>query len=381
MPISGPGHVALAAALHSPDDAKQIVDAVALTQGGDPTDVEGILDVSAANALTAHAGGTQAAALALTAQKNRITICANAGDSVRLPTSVAGRTVDVVNATATAAQVFGAGTDTINGVATATGVLQPPYSVHTYHCEVAGTWETGAARFSPANTAISTVGAGTLTAAGVAGGVITRSGSTADYTDTFATAALILAAVPMVQIGRSWLLFIRNTVAFSETVATATGLTLTGNVIVPGLSVGVFLVTPTALTTVSIVGLGSFPICNLPNTKYATAALATGTLSAGQITGANHVVLETTTDGAASMATRTAAEMFGDIPNCQPGFTYLLTLINSGNNTLTITAGANVTLTGTMTLATLTTRTFVVTFTDATHVVIQGISKGTIEAT
>ncbi|MSU80709.1 MAG: DUF2190 family protein [Gemmataceae bacterium] len=116
-------------------------------------------------------------------------------------------------------------------------------------------------------------------------------------------------------------------------------------------------------------------------TSYATASLATGTLSAGQITGAEHVYLETITDGAASMTTRTATQMFADIPTDFVGMTFLLTLINSGNNTLTLVAGVGVTLTGTMTVATVTTRTFVCTFTSATALTIQGVDKGSIEAT
>lgn len=40
--------------------------------------------------ITATAGGTQAAAYQLTAAKSRITVCANAGDSVKLPNSQTG---------------------------------------------------------------------------------------------------------------------------------------------------------------------------------------------------------------------------------------------------------------------------------------------------
>ena len=232
-----------------------------------------------------------------------------------------------------------------------------------------------------ANTAITTVGAGTLSAAGIVGRLITRSGSTAAYSDATDTAANIIAALPNANIGDSFEFTVKNTVAFAETITAGTGVTLAGLVVVPPLSVGRFLVKLDSLTAVTITGISMAPLCNLPASKYATAALATGTLTAGQITGAQHVFLETTTDGAASMTTRTGAEMLGDIPNCSSGFSYMLTLINSGNNTLTLLAGANVTLTGTMTVATTTTRTFVVTFTSATAVTIQGVNVGTIEAT
>lgn len=104
----------------------------------------GLQTQSFANGLTAHAGGGQGSALALTAMVNRITTVATAGDSVALPAAVAGLLVTIVNRGANAAQVFGAGTDTINGVATATGISQPPNSVALYTCATAGLWETDA---------------------------------------------------------------------------------------------------------------------------------------------------------------------------------------------------------------------------------------------
>jgi hypothetical protein len=78
-----------------------------------------------------------------------------------------------------------------------------------------------------ANTAISTVGAGTLTAAAIAGQVITRSGPTAAFTDTTDTAANIITAMPFL-IGQSTVLQIINTTAFPETLAGGTGVSFTG---------------------------------------------------------------------------------------------------------------------------------------------------------
>lgn len=95
----------------------------------------------ASNALTAHAGGTQAAALQLANQVNRVTTVATAADSVKLPASAAGLAIAVINNGANVMQVFGAGTDTINGVATATGVPQQPNSVVIYYSAVAGLWQ------------------------------------------------------------------------------------------------------------------------------------------------------------------------------------------------------------------------------------------------
>lgn len=74
--------------------------------------------------ITAHAGGGQASALPLTTTINVLGIVATAGDSVMLPQAVLGAICIVDNtAGAASSQVFGQpGTsDTINGIATATG--------------------------------------------------------------------------------------------------------------------------------------------------------------------------------------------------------------------------------------------------------------------
>lgn len=95
---------------------------------------------SAADAITAFAGGGQTNATALPASFNRVATVATANDSVKLPASVAGRSVYVVNGSANSMQVFGAGTDTIDDVATATGVAQAAGKSATYFCPVAGKW-------------------------------------------------------------------------------------------------------------------------------------------------------------------------------------------------------------------------------------------------
>lgn len=75
-------------------------------------------------ALVALAGGAKAGATPLAYGANNIATVTTAADSVLLPFAFPGALVFVRNAAANATQVFGAGTDTINGVATATGVSQ-----------------------------------------------------------------------------------------------------------------------------------------------------------------------------------------------------------------------------------------------------------------
>lgn len=93
--------------------------------------------------LTAHAGGGRAAATQLDYGINHVTVCATAADSVQLPNWLIGCEVLVINDGAAAAQVFGKNgtTDTIDGVATATGVpLTNATRCWYYASEAAGAW-------------------------------------------------------------------------------------------------------------------------------------------------------------------------------------------------------------------------------------------------
>jgi hypothetical protein len=102
----------------------------------------GLFQEVATNAITA-VGTTQGAAVALTAQINNVTTSTATSktfNGVKLPASVAGLEIELINSSANPIQVYGASTDTINGVATAIGVTQPPNSVVEYSCTAAGTW-------------------------------------------------------------------------------------------------------------------------------------------------------------------------------------------------------------------------------------------------
>lgn len=92
------------------------------------------------DSITAFAGGGQGDAYQLASQFNEVATVATIADSVKLPASVAGMSVFIVNNAANSMQVFGAGTDTINGVATATGVAQAGGKSAIYFCPEAGTW-------------------------------------------------------------------------------------------------------------------------------------------------------------------------------------------------------------------------------------------------
>lgn len=106
----------------------------------------GFLSGSVEDSITATAGGIQATAYQLSNMFNIITVCATNGDAVKLPDSNhVGMEITVVNDGAANAQVFGLGSDTIDGVATATGVVlsagkRCKYVVKTPRATVAGKW-------------------------------------------------------------------------------------------------------------------------------------------------------------------------------------------------------------------------------------------------
>lgn len=80
---------------------------------------------TAETGLTAHAGGTQAAALALSATKfiHQVTTVGTAADSVALPAPVLGTCHLISNeAAANSMQLFAITPATVNGAATATGI-------------------------------------------------------------------------------------------------------------------------------------------------------------------------------------------------------------------------------------------------------------------
>lgn len=220
------------------------------------------------------------------------------------------------------------------------------------------------------STALSTVGAGTVTAAGIAGGVTNRTGSTSAFSDATDTAANIIAAMPNANIGQSWTYIYYNNTLGAATLTNGTGVTVTGT-IVPANMWAEYLVTYTAAATITMVQVAMGPNVALPASKFTTGSGAT--FAAGDLTGAATVTYAGTGSNA-TLTTRTGAQMFGDIPNCQIGFTYALFIRNTNATGATITAAdGTVTLTGTMTIAQNVTRMFNVTFTSATAVTLQSM--------
>ena len=102
--------------------------------------LNGLLAQPAATGLTAHSGGGQTSALLLTKVVNNVTTVAAAGDSVALPTAAAGLEITVTNSGANSMQVYGSGTDTINGITYTVGVPQLPGVTVVYTAATTGNW-------------------------------------------------------------------------------------------------------------------------------------------------------------------------------------------------------------------------------------------------
>lgn len=130
------------------------------------------------DSLTAHAGGGQGSATPLTAQINRISVCATAADSVILPSTatvtanppgpqgMGGLEITVINSGAAACSVYPQSGDTINGGSANASISIPAGGMSRFATVTAGAWFTGTGGSSSvANQTVT----GTLTAAAITG--------------------------------------------------------------------------------------------------------------------------------------------------------------------------------------------------------------------
>ena len=228
-------------------------------------------------------------------------------------------------------------------------------------------------------TPITTVGAGTLTAASLVGGVIARTGPTGAFSDTTDTAANIIAAVKNPNVGQSFEVTIKNGTAFAETLVAGTGVTLPATVVIPANAAATYLVTITSATAVTFSHISTPLTVGVTPAQFTTAALSVGTLAAGAITGAAFVILQNTGATPGAQTVRTAAQMLADFSQARVGMSYMLRIVNTGAGTLTLTAdgGGTVTITGTATVAQNVFRDYNVTFNTATTATIQSVGSGT----
>ncbi len=115
----------------------------------------------------------------------------------------------------------------------------------------------------PVATALNTVGAGTITAAGIVGEVTTRGGAQASqpFTDTTDTANNLTAAQVGPIISDAWFWTYSNNTNAVATIAAGSGVTVSVITIIPPNSFATYLVTYTALSTYTFLGVqqGYYP--------------------------------------------------------------------------------------------------------------------------
>src|SRR5882672_2372567 len=185
--------------------------------------------------------------------------------------------------------------------------------------------------FEPLNTAIATVGAGTLTAAALLGGVITRTGSVAAFTDTTDTGTALDSALGASAItGFSRLIQVKNNTAFADTIAGGTGVTISGRTVVTPNSVATFLLTRTGTATYTLVG-----ISNLPQAIFGVQALlataddgTTQTLTTAMVIGGLQTFHQTLGGTTPSLTLPLGADMDTALPDMRTGQAYTLRIIN-----------------------------------------------------
>lgn len=104
-------------------------------------------------------------------------------------------------------------------------------------------------------TTMSTDSNQTITVPAILGGLWVRSGTNTNRTDTTATAAAILAALPDMDIGDTYLFMVANTTANPVVVAGGTNVTASGNLTVATLTTKFFLLTKTSATEMTMLGM------------------------------------------------------------------------------------------------------------------------------
>lgn len=101
--------------------------------------LSGLLNLSTTAGITASTTQTQGQG-ALTASVNNVSVCANANDTVTLPTASAGLIVQIYNNGAQTLQVFPASGDNVDGAGVNTAVTMTAGSNHIFTAHDATNW-------------------------------------------------------------------------------------------------------------------------------------------------------------------------------------------------------------------------------------------------
>jgi len=227
---------------------------------GNGVSIGNILFATKTNAITAFAGGSQASAVALTSNINRITTCATIHDSVKLMTATAGTFgIKVINDGAAALDVYPATDDIIGSLTANTPITIPPGRESIFDCAVTGTWSEKrpapvVAKFTTGTTT-GTFTAGQLTGASY---VVYNNTQTNPGTINTRTATLMFQDDPTARVGGTYILRIKNGQATGIlTVAVGSGVTSTGTLTIAVNTWRDFLVTYTSATALTLQSIGT----------------------------------------------------------------------------------------------------------------------------
>jgi hypothetical protein len=233
------------------------------------------------------------------------------------------------------------------------------------------------------DTPITTVGNGTLTAAGIVGGQITRTGPTANYTDTTATAAQIVTALGNFVLGSTFAIIVKNGTAFVQTINAGTGVTLPLTNIVSPYSISTYFGTvggTAASPTIVFSHQGTYTVADAI-TATASASTALTTVGAGTITAAGINGGFTARSGSTSAFTDTT-DIAANIIAGQPGIvnkigsSFLYTYVNNTVAVATLTGGTGVTVSGITVVPANSWARYLVTYTAAATITMVGVEQG-----
>lgn len=229
-------------------------------------------------------------------------------------------------------------------------------------------------------TSIATVGNGTLTAAGLVGGEIVRTGPVAAYSDATDTAVAIIAALPGIVVGSSFNILLKNATAFTQTITAGVGVTLPLTVILPAFSVANYIGTVSTATTVTLVHIDTTPIA-IGTAITAPSTTALTTVGAGTITAASFNTSFTARSGSTTAftdTTDTAANIIAanaSIVN-KVGASFLYTYVNNTVASATLTGGTGVTVSGVTIVPANSWAQYLVTYTAIATLTMVGINQG-----
>lgn len=331
----------------------------------------------AAGGLTAT-GSNQAGALALPADLNRIST-APAGTGVRLPPAVPGLDVFILNHGANSLQVYGAGTDTIDDIATATGVTQMTNSVVLFTCyEIGKFYSNGlASGFSP--TGLQTLQfADPITAAGTTQATATPLNALLNNIATVGAGT----GVNLPQSASGLQILVMNNGLNPLQVYPLQGAADTINGVAAGN--GVQQQTGTAATyNCTTTGVWTVAALSPVNSAYRTRADTAGfTATGANIAGGQALTaldLTGTLVGGAALTLPAVAALVLAMHSPAVGQSYMLRVINrsAGPFNWTVTTNTGWTLNGSMAVAQNTWRDFVITLNSLTAATAQTVGTGT----